>query len=28
MPGDPEAKRGSIILAVYLELLEDELPTL
>jgi hypothetical protein len=28
MPGDPEAKRGSVTSAVYLELLKDKLPTL
>jgi hypothetical protein len=28
MPGDPEAKRGGVTSAVYLEILEDELPTL
>jgi hypothetical protein len=28
MPGDSEAKRGGVTSAVYLEVLEDELPTL
>jgi hypothetical protein len=28
MPGDPEAKRDGATSAVYLEILEDELPTL
>ena len=27
MPGDPEAKRGEVIAAVYFEVLQDELPT-
>ena len=28
MPSDPEAKRGGVTAAVYLEVLQDELPTL
>jgi hypothetical protein len=28
MPGDPESKRGGVTSAVYLEVLEDQLPTL
>jgi hypothetical protein len=28
MPSDPEAKRDRVTSAVYLEILEDELPTL
>ena len=28
MPGDPEAKRGEITSAVYLEVLEEQMPTL
>ena len=27
MPGDPEAKHGEVTAAVYLEVLQDELPT-
>jgi DDE superfamily endonuclease len=28
MPGDPESKRGGVTSTVYLEVLEDQLPTL
>jgi hypothetical protein len=28
MPSDPDAKRGGVTSAVYLEILEDELPTI
>ena len=28
MPSDPEAKKGGVTSAIYLEILQDELPTL
>jgi len=28
MPGDPESKHGGVTSAIYLEVLEDQLPTL